>query len=396
MSPQAHGDFDFLAPGKIVFGWSRRREVGALARTLGRRAFIISGAKALTEEGLIDEVSAALHEEKIESVVVATIGHEPLVADIDRLSSLIHIAEVAAGDFMLAVGGGAAIDLAKALGAMAVVPESATVQDYLEGVGRGLSLTERPLPLLAMPTTAGTGAEATRNAVISSLDPPFKRSLRHEWLIPRLALIDPELTVSVPPPITASAGMDAVTQLIESFISKKARPVPRALAREGLRAAVPALAEAYRDGRSRPAREGMAYAALLSGMALANSGLGMAHGVAAALGVHCRVPHGLACAVMLPAALKANREVCLPQYAELACLLFGRTPSDPPEVAADAFIEGIEALCREVSIPERLSAIGVRPEQIPRLVRDSRGSSMSGNPRDLSDAELTAILEAML
>ena len=152
------------------------------------------------------------------------------------------------GDFLLAVGGGAAIDLAKAIAAMATNHESPTVKDYLEGVGRGLTITRPPLPVLAMPSTAGTGAEATKNAVISSYDPPFKKSLRDDRLMPRIALVDPELTVTVPPQVTAASGMDAITQLIESYVSRKAQPIPRALAVQGLKMAVPAIVEAVENG----------------------------------------------------------------------------------------------------------------------------------------------------
>jgi alcohol dehydrogenase class IV len=279
---------------------------------------------------------------------------------------------------------------------MATNDESPTVRDYLENVGRDLKLVHDPLPVLAMPSTAGTGAEATRNAVISCYDPPFKKSLRSEKIMPRIALVDPELTVTVPPAVTAASGMDAITQLIESFISRKAQPIPQALAVEGLKRAIPAIAEAVENGRSQPAREKMAHAALVSGMCLANSGLGMAHGVAAALGVHCRVAHGVACALMLPVALRVNRQVRQNELARLAHLLFGKGPSTSPEDATDVFIAEISALCDRVGVPRRLSQLGVTAAQIPAIVRDSRGSSMSGNPRELSDAELTEILEEIL
>jgi len=232
--------------------------------------------------------------------------------------------------------------------------------------------------------------------VISSYDPPFKKSLRDGRLVPRIALLDPELSVSVPPGVTAASGMDAITQLIESFISRKARPIPQALAVAGLEMALPAIGQAVADGSSRPAREKMAHAALLSGMALANSGLGFAHGVAPALGIHCRVPHGLACAVMLPAALRVNREVRRTELSRLARLLIGRASSLPPDEAIEALIVEIEGLCEKIGLPRRLSRLGVKPRQIPALVSSSRGSSMSANPRDVSDAELTALLEAML
>ena len=213
--------------------------------------------------------------------------------------------------------------------------------------------------------------------------------------MPQITLVDPELTVSVPPEVTAASGMDAVTQLVESYISRKARPIPQALAVQGLKLAMPALAEAVENPTSRAAREAMSHAALLSGMALANSGLGMAHGVAAALGIHCRVPHGAACALMLPVAIRANRDVCQTELAQLCHTVFG--PHLPPTASETAtmFIEKIESLCDRVKTPRHLSQIGVRREQIPDIVKSSRGSSMSGNPRELSDDELTSILEGL-
>ncbi len=396
MSSDANLWYDFLAPPRIVFGWGRRREVGALGAALGRRAFLISGLPPAVAPGVMGEVAAAMKAERIELIVAEVICHEPEVDDVDRVAAELREQNAAPGDFLLAIGGGAAIDLAKAAAAMAVNSESPTVKDYLEGVGRGLQLVNRPLPVLAVPTTAGTGAEATKNAVISSYDPPFKKSLRHQRMVPRIALIDPELCTSAAPEVTAASGMDAITQLIESFISRKAQPIPQALCLQGLKLAVPAIAEAVENGASRPAREKMSHAALLSGMALANSGLGFAHGVAPALGTHCRVPHGVACAVMLPAALKINRRVRQAELARLAHLLFGRGPSTPPEEAVDVLIEEIQTLCDRVGIPRRLSELGVKAEQIPALVKDSRGTSMSANPREVSDEELTAVLEDML
>jgi alcohol dehydrogenase class IV len=248
-----------------------------------------------------------------------------------------------------------------------------------------------PLPVVAMPTTAGTGSEATKNSVISCHEPACKKSLRSDQMLPKLVLVDPELTVSVPPAITAQTGLDAVTQLIESYISRRARPIPQSLARTALGPAMSALPVAVREPHHRGAREIMAHAALASGMALANSGLGMAHGVAAALGVHCDLAHGLACAVMLPVALRTNRLVAEGRLVELARAIGIDEPADA--AAADLFVERVEELCRECGVPRRLSELGVRREQIPDLVRDARGNSMSGNPRDLDDAELTQILE---
>jgi alcohol dehydrogenase class IV len=387
--------YDLVLPRRIVFGWGRRSELGELARGIGRRAFLVIGSRTLERSGVIDALREQVVRQGVETVHLAIISREPAVADVDATVERLVDAGVRDGDLVIAVGGGAAIDLAKAAAALATNRHGRSISDFLEGVGSGLTLTNRPLPLIALPTTAGTGSEATRNAVISSDDPPFKTSLRAEGMVPEAVIVDPELTVSAPPSVTAHSGMDAITQLIESYVSRRSQPVTRALCVEGLQQGLLSLVRAVRDAACRPAREGMAHAALLSGIALANSGLGIAHGVAAALGVHCRVAHGLACAVMLPAALRTNRDAALADLARLSRAVLGRSDTSDAS-AADALIDHVTHLCGVVGIPSRLRDLGVSREQLPALVRDSRGSSMSGNPRDLTGDELTGVLEAML
>ncbi|MEX0977836.1 MAG: iron-containing alcohol dehydrogenase [Pirellulales bacterium] len=395
MNSTLPGSYDFLAPERIVFGWGRWREVGPLAARLGRRAFIVVGSRTLEKSGLVDELHQVLRRHGVDPVLLGTVTGEPTVADVDRLTVRLRFHPLDPNYVIIALGGGSAIDTAKAVAAMAMNTMALSVRDYLEGVGRGLQLTEAPLPVIALPTTAGTGSEATKNAVISVDSPNVKKSLRDDGMIPRVVIVDPQLAVSLPPAITAQTGMDAITQLIESYISRRARPIPQALAAHGLRLALPAIVEAVKDGTSRSAREAMAHAALLSGMALANSGLGMAHGVAAALGVHCGLSHGLACAVMLPVALDANRQASQKELAELARAALGA--GDVADVrAAEMLIERIDEIGRSIGVPRRLSETGVRADQIPSLVRDSRGNSMDGNPRSLSDEELTSLLEARL
>ena len=299
------------------------------------------------------------------------------------------------GDFLLAIGGGAAIDLAKAASALVTNRHGTSVRDFLEGVGKGMQVAEPPLPLLAMPTTGGTGTEATKNSVISVDNPPVKKSIRSPLMVPRIVLIDPELAVSVPPATTAWTGMDAITQLIESYICRFAKPIPQALAIHGLQLALPMLREAVRDGTSRPAREAMAHAALLSGMALANSGLGFAHGIAASLGIYAKVPHGLACAMKLPVALRINREVAENSLAELARATLPIASITDAE-AVDRLIQTIDELCFDLKVPTKLTQVGVRPDQLDDLVHGSRGNSMNGNPRQLGDSELRKILEDRL
>jgi alcohol dehydrogenase class IV len=393
-------DYAFLSPQRIVFGWGRRREAGALAASLGRRAIVVCGSKTLIERGVVDEIAASLRASGVESTLLRTIRREPEVADVDTAVAALVDLPLSDGDFLLGIGGGSAIDLAKAVAALATNADGGSVVDFLEGVGSGRNIERPPLAMLAMPTTAGTGSEATKNAVISCNVPKFKKSLRSDAMVPRVVLVDPQLAVHCPREVTVHCGLDAITQLIESYISRRAQPIPQALALQGVRLAVPALPTLLDDPQSRPAREAMAHAALLSGMALANAGLGLAHGVAAALGVHARVPHGLACAAMLPAALRTNRSVCEAAYAELELAIEGHGRAagavGSTDILAAAFVDRIEKLCQHVGVPTTLSALGVRREQLDQIVPSSRGNSMSGNPRDLSDEELHGLLEAML
>lgn len=388
-------NYDFFAPAQIHFGWGRFEQLSQLASSLGTRALIISGSRSLESNGVIDEVKHQLSLANITSEFITTISHEPEVFDVDQTTQILLSKGIRAGDFLIGIGGGSGIDLAKACAAMATNRQSDTVQDYLEGVGQGLKITQSPLPMLAIPTTAGTGSEATKNAVISNQSPAFKKSLRADQMIPNLVLCDPQLACSVPPDITARTGMDAITQLLESYISCRAQPIPQALCLQGLKLAFPGIIEAVEKGSSRMGRENMAQAALLSGLALANSGLGMAHGVAPALGIHCQIPHGLACAIMLPATLKTNRSVCQKEYAEITRHIAPELSLSDVE-AAQWLIDTVQSLNDRINIPRRLSELGVPPSHIPDLVASSRGNSMSGNPREISDTELTQILEALL
>jgi alcohol dehydrogenase class IV len=350
-----------------------------LAATLGRRALLVTGSRTLERSGVIGALRENLAAAGVESVPIAQISCEPEVGHVDAAVAFALEQRPAAGDLVIGIGGGSALDLAKAVAAL-VTNGGSPVVDYLEGVGRGAMLRNPPLPVLAIPTTAGTGSEATKNAVISSFDPPFKKSLRSDQMLPQAVLIDPELTVGNPPHVTAHSGMDAITQLIESYVSRRSQPVTRALCIEGLVRAWPHLAIAHGDGESRSGERSNGDAAFLSGVALANSAWGCTHGVAAALGVHHGVPHGLACAVMLPITLRANRPACAAEFAELArAVLPDVSRSDA--AAADALIDGVCELATEIGIPSSLGALGVNTADVPALVASSHGNSRSGNPR---------------
>src|SRR5215831_17296104 len=201
-------EYELAMPQRIVFGWGRRREIGSLAASLGRRAFIVTGSRTLERNGSIVEICELLKAAQVQPEKIATISEEPVVRDVDALTARLEERRAGEGDLLIAIGGGSAIDLAKAVAALTTNCESATVTDYLEGVGRGLKIKNPPLPMIAVPTTAGTGAEATKNAVITSYDPPFKKSLRSDMMLPRIVLVDPELCVNNLPSVTAHSGLD--------------------------------------------------------------------------------------------------------------------------------------------------------------------------------------------
>ncbi|WP_437202201.1 iron-containing alcohol dehydrogenase [Planctomicrobium sp. SH664] len=382
-------EFNLLLPRQVTFGWGRRVELGTLARGLGSRVFLVDGSNTLRKSPVWGEILSSLSSQNLAVEHLCTVTCEPTIADVDATTRDILRFQPASGDLVLAIGGGAALDLAKAVAAMATNSQGGSVRDYLEGVGTGRTLTADPLPVLAVPTTAGTGSEATRNAVISCHEPPCKKSLRSNLMLPSAILIDPELTVSLSPRQTASSGLDAITQLIESFLSRRAQPFTDALCLTGLDGAMSALETACRDPGNRAARETMAYAAFLSGIALANSGLGFAHGVAAALGALCNVPHGLACATLLPIAMRQNLQVANARLRRLAPLLTGNLTA-----SAEQGIAAVDSLLDNLSVPRRLRDLGVHHSQLLEIATGSRGNSLSGNPRDFTDAELLSILEA--
>ena len=356
--------YDFVAPATILFGSGRLSELGLVTARLGRTAWIVAGQRSLPQCGGKSGIESVLRGAGLEATWIAHAAGEPTVADVaDALRGLPDRGETE--PVVIAIGGGATIDLAKAIAALATNanPRAADVEqeviDHLEGMGRGLSIRVAPLPLVAVPTTAGTGAEATRNAVISCPRRRFKKSMRSPLMVPRAAVVDPEVTVSCDRGVTAASGLDCVTQLIESFICRFRAPLPRALVLDALPRAI--------------------------------AGLGMAHGVAAALGVECGVPHGLACAVMLPVALRVNRTACRDDLAMLERVIDPGAASDA-EYAADAFVGRIDALCDLAGTPRRLSDVGLDRERIGWLAENSGGASMRGNPVELTPHMLREIL----
>lgn len=390
------GSYDMLVPPRIVFGAGRTAEVAGLVAEFGRAAWIVTGRHSGPASGGLDAVEQACRVAGLSTLRVATSAGEPTVDDVTAaLAALPSAGRDEA--VIVAVGGGATIDLAKAVAAFATnIPRDAAdldtvVIDHLEGVGRGLPISRPPLPLVAVPTTAGTGAEATRNAVISCPRRQFKKSMRSPLLVPRAAVVDPVLTLSCSRDTTMASGLDCITQLVESFICRFRRPVPRALVLDALPRALAALPRVLAAPADLDARAALSHAALLSGISLTNSGLGMAHGVAAALGIECGTPHGVACAVMLPVALRVNEPAARSDLAVLERAIDPGASGDDV-VAARAFVRRIEAVCSAAGAPRRLRDVGLAQDRLGWLAEHSGGASMRGNPVELDASALLPIL----
>jgi alcohol dehydrogenase class IV len=282
------------------------------------------------------------------------------------------------------------IDAGKAIAALAT--NRRPVSDYLEVIGAGAPLQERPLPMIAIPTTAGSGAEVTRNAVLTSTEHKIKVSLRHAWMLPTIALLDPDLTHSMPPAITAATGMDALSQLIEPFVSSKANPLTDAICREGLDLVARSLRRAFENGADAKAREEMALASLFGGLALANAGLGAVHGFAAPFGAMFNAPHGAVCAALLGPVMRANLgRTATNRFEEIA-----RRLTNNSAASAKDGVMWVEKLTKDLGIPG-LASYGLRTAHFADLIAKAKNaSSMRGNPVALSDDELTEILQTAL
>jgi alcohol dehydrogenase class IV len=381
--------FEFATATQIIFGPGLIAEAGQRAANMGQRALLVTGANPARAAALLDALAA-------QSVAVTTfsVAGEPLVETVRRG---VELARQADCSLVIGFGGGSALDAGKAIAALAANPGD--VLDYLEVIGQGRALLNAPLPFIAIPTTAGTGSEVTRNAVIGSPEHGVKVSLRSPLMLPRLALVDPARTYGLPPAVTASTGLDALTQLIEPFTCNKPNPLVDALCRDGITRSARSLRRAYASDDP-AARQDLSYAALLSGLALANAGLGAVHGFAGPLGGQMDAPHGALCARLLPFVVAANiralearqpESQVLSRYDEIARLLTAN-----PHARRTDGVAFLHQLCADLCIPP-LSANHFTADQIPALIpKAARASSMKANPVALTEEEMAGILTEAL
>ncbi len=382
--------FEFATSSRIVFGAGRISGLGPWAAAFGSRAMLVTGKNVARAEPVADLLGDAGI-----AVEIVPVAGEPTIGMVGEAA---EAARSWIADLVVGCGGGSAIDAAKAIAALAT-NEGAPL-DYLEVIGAGKPLARDPLPMVAIPTTAGTGAEVTRNAVLASPEHKVKVSLRHPLMLPDVALVDPELSHSLPPGVTAATGLDALTQLIESYTSCRANPLTDAVCLEGIRRAGRSLRRVFDDGSDAGAREDMALASLFGGLALANAGLGAVHGFAGPLGGMFAAPHGALCAALLPHVMRANVERLrergdgaggVEKFEELARIVTGEA-----DVPIRDGIEWVARLCRDLKTPG-LASFGIAKADFPAIVEKAgHASSMKGNPVELTDKELTAILERAL
>jgi alcohol dehydrogenase class IV len=382
--------FEFATAGWIIFGAGALREVAPAAKATGTRALLVTGRSRERAA----QLEADLESEGIGCTPFAVDGEPTL----ELVRDGVRTTRDHRCDLVIAIGGGSAIDAGKAIAAL--MTNSGEPLDYLEVIGKGEPLRSTPAPFIAIPTTAGTGAEVTRNAVLASPERGVKASLRSPLMLPRLAVVDPELTLGLPPAVTASTGLDALTQLIEPYASARASPMTDMFCLEGIRRAGGALLRAYRNGGDREARTDMALASLLGGLALANAGLGVVHGFAAPIGGMFPAPHGAICAALLPWGMDVNIRALRARAPESEALrrygVVARVLTGSPAAAAEEGVEFARRLCADLNIP-RLRAWGVREGDVPDLVdKAAQASSMKANPVVLTAEELREVLTRAL
>jgi alcohol dehydrogenase class IV len=382
--------FEFATATRIIFGPGTLKEAASVAKEFGRRALVVLGRNPSRAERLL-----SLLRETGVTFTTFSVSGEPEIGTVEKG---VGLAKQERCDLVISFGGGSVLDTGKAIAAMLTNPGE--LLEYLEVVGRAQPLTRSPAPFIAIPTTAGTGSEVTRNAVLGSPQHRVKVSLRSAMMLPKVAIVDSELTYDLPPNLTASTGLDALTQLIEPYVCSRANPMTNALCVEAMRCAAPSLRAVFESGGNKEARQQMSFASLCGGMALANAGLGAVHGFAGPLGGMYNAPHGDLCAALLPHVMEVNLRAlqqrqpqsnALKRFDDVARLLTGR-----PAATAEQGIEWLRKLVTDLRISP-LRAYGISSTDKARIVENaSKASSMKANPIQLTEEELGEILERSL
>lgn len=371
-------NFQLLFPNKIIFQNGSSFQLGKIIKGNFDKPLIITGGNSIKRSGIYDKIIRSLVEEKIDYVEYSGIIGEPTPEIIDQVTENAKNKNIKS---VIGIGGGSVIDTAKAVAALAVNKEG--VENYLDGVGKNFKLKNNPLPFIAIPTTAGSGAEATKNAVVTSKVKKYKKSFRDDRLLAKIIIVDPQLTLSLPQRETAYSGMDAICQLIESFVSKKKNIYCLALSSYFIPKALESIIEAYNDSSNIQARTTMSASSLASGIALTNSGLGAVHGFAGGLGGMFNIPHGLICAVLLPGICEMNSKILPDAYRELARLINSDRSDN-----IDKMINLLYETNKKLNILDDFKDFSISKDKAIEIVERSQGPSMNGNPIDLTNDQL--------
>lgn len=368
-----YDSFNFVTPKKIIYGWDKILELGKEAKKLGEKALVVCSKRISNQEPLFLKIRQILEEQDLDVVLFNQIAGEPAVQIIEKGINLLKIEQC---NLVIGLGGGSAVDAAKAIAGLAYLEGS--VEDYFLGKG----VEKKGLPWIAIPTTAGTGAEATKNAVLSYQEKKMKQSIRSDYWMADLALVDPKLTVSMPSKVTAYTGMDAFTQAIESYTSRGANPLTDSISIEAASLIGKNILLAYKNGDNRNAREAMALGSLMAGITLTNARLGLVHGLAHPLGVRYNIPHGLVCAVLLPYAIDFNFSTSADRYSRVA-----------ESIGEKDLLLFVKKLNHEMQIPEKLSSVGLEKSDLPTIIEESLPSgSLKANFKEVGYEDLMNIL----
>jgi alcohol dehydrogenase class IV len=368
---------ELKVPDLIVFGTNTIDDLGYYGKKFGSRASLIYGGGSLRRSGNYERVVHILKNAQIDFTEISGISHDP---DDTLVKSVTEEVITYDPDFIIGIGGGSVIDTAKA--ASIIATNGGEVKDYWEGK----KFLKPSIPFIAVTTTSGTGSEVTKNAVITGKGQHFKKSIRSEFMIPNIALVDPSLTVGSPPEVTAATGLDALIQNLEAYTSKNAGPITDTLARKGIELSGKYLLKAFNEPDNLEAREGLSLSSLYGGITLLNAGLGLAHGLSHPLGIRFGIPHGKACAIVMAKVMEYNYSAREQKYAEVGNLLYGTTNG----------VEAFEKLMKELGISTCLRDYGIKKEDIPTIVSESKGGSRNFNPVPHSDETVSRMLTELM
>ena len=381
--------YQFNTPTKIIFGWGSLRRLPQIIWNFGNKVLLVTGHTSARKAGILTAVQKMLQEKKVDITLFNRVEPEP---SCDTVNAGVQLAKAENCDVVIGLGGGSVLDVAKAIAGISKtdfpVEEFQTELRHLDKPG---------LPFIGIPTTSGTGAEVTPNAVLIDNKKKIKQSFYDEYLFAKVALVDPELTMGLPPQITAYSGIDALCQSIESFVSKNSNPLTDAIALESIRLVQQSLLKAYKDEKDKDARIGMSYAALFSGIALTNARMGAVHGIVHPLGVKYHLPHGLLCGLLLPAVMNFNVDIAGAKYAQIAAI-FGESVKGLHNIeAGKKAIVKIKQLLAQLQFPPGLRAVRVLEKEFPKIAKSSMPSgSLKANPKRVTEQNVIDILRDCL